>query len=60
MYWANNATELAFISTCPLTGCAGLPRVLVRDQYGVSAIVTDDKAIYWSNKSGGNIVRLAK
>lgn len=59
-FWVNDASELATIMTCPLSGCADAPRVLAEKQYGTTAVVADETSVWWSNGAGGNIVRIAK
>jgi hypothetical protein len=35
------------VSTCPITGCVGAPKILANEQTGLKAILTDAKFVYW-------------
>jgi hypothetical protein len=45
VFWIN--PTLKTVSTCPISGCVGAPRMLAQQQTGLKAIATDKQFVYW-------------
>ncbi len=58
IYFAS--ADAGLIMSCPLSGCAGDPRILAERQAQPFGIAVDDVAVYWITRRGGTVMRVAK
>lgn len=48
------------IMACPIDGCTAPPRVLAEKQGDLYGIAVDSSAVYWSSRTNGTVMRVAK
>jgi hypothetical protein len=58
VYWTGGL-EGAAIWKCSVSGCNNVPIAVVLGEYA-TAIVLDDKNVYWADYGAGTIMRVAK
>jgi hypothetical protein len=51
VYWCNHTTT-GNVSSCPVSGCIGAPKVVAAGQSNPWGIALDDKAVYWVTEAG--------